>query len=224
LPNPTLASTASNDPRPPLIAVDFDGTITMEDITNIIWDAHVPFDWREVLLPASRDGTMTPLELIANGYREVRLGPDALLAEVRPRAHLRAGFDKLVVQARVHRWPLHVISHGLGFYLRDLLPPGVSFTAFEGTFDGDHWQVALPPGLVLADGQDFKLQVLADLRARHPGRRTVYVGDGRLDFPAARRSDQVFAVRDSTLATLCRGARVACTEFDRFDEIVAALG
>ena len=173
----------------------------MEDITNIIWDAHVPFDWREVLLPASRDGTMTPLALIANGYREVHLGPDALLAEVRPRAHLRAGFDKLVVQARVHRWPLHVISHGLGFYLRDLLPPG----------------------LALADGQDFKVQVLADLRARHPGRRTVYVGDGRLDFPAARRSDQVFAVRDSTLATLCRGARVACTEFDRFDEIVAAL-
>lgn len=223
MPNAAAARTASLDPRPPLLAVDFDGTITVEDITNLIWDAHVPFDWREVLMPASRAGTITPLQLIADGYREVRQGPEALLAEVRPRAHLRAGFATLVAHARAHRWPLQVVSHGLGFYLRDLLPDGVPFTAFEGTFDGDRWRVTLPPGFALADGQDFKIRVLAELRARHPGRRTVYVGDGRLDFPAARRSDQVFAVRDSTLATLCRGAGVACTEFDRFDEIVVAL-
>ena len=223
MPNPAATLPSGKDPRPPLLAVDFDGTITVEDITNIIWDAHVPFDWREVLMPASRAGTITPLELIAQGYREVRQGPEALLAEVRPRAHLRPGFDKLVAHARAHRWPLQVVSHGLGFYLRDLLPAGVPFTAFEGSFDGERWQVTLPPGFALADGQDFKIQVLGDLRARHPGRRTVYVGDGRLDFPAARRSDLVFAVRDSTLATLCRGAGVPCTEFDRFDEIVAKL-
>jgi len=213
----------NKDPRPLLVAVDFDGTITVEDITNIIWDAHVPFDWREVLLPASRAGTVTPLELIAAGYREVREGPEALLALVRPRAHLRPGFDKLVAHARARRWPLQVISHGLGFYLRDLLPAGVPFTAFEGTFDGTSWQVSLPPGFELPAGKDFKIQVMEDLRARHAGHRTIYVGDGRLDFPAARRCDQVFAVRDSTLATLCRGAGVACREFERFDEIVAAL-
>ena len=212
------------DPRPFLLAVDFDGTITVEDITNIIWDTHVPFDWRELLIPPSRDGSVTPLQMIANGYREVHAGPDELLALVRPRAHLRAGFDKLVAHARLRRWPLLVVSHGLGFYLRDLLPAGVAFTAFEGSFDGDHWDVSLPSGFVLPPGKDFKIQVLEDLRARHPGHRTVYVGDGRLDFPAARHCDLVFAVRDSTLANMCRGARVPCKEFDRFDEIVAALG
>jgi 2-hydroxy-3-keto-5-methylthiopentenyl-1-phosphate phosphatase len=218
-----LPTPGIEDPRPPLIAVDFDGTITVEDITNIIWDTHVPFDWREVLMPASRAGTVAPLELIASGYREVRDGPEALLALVRPRAHLRAGFDKLVAHARVQRWPLQVISHGLGFYLRDLLPPGVAFTAFEGTFDGQRWQVSLPPGFALPPGKDFKVQVIEQLRTRHPGHRTIYVGDGRLDFPAARQCEQIFAVRGSTLATLCRGASVPCREFDRFDEILAAL-
>jgi 2-hydroxy-3-keto-5-methylthiopentenyl-1-phosphate phosphatase len=208
---------------PPLIAVDFDGTITVEDVTNIIWDAHVPFDWRAVLMPASRAGLVTPLELIANGYREVRRGPEALLAEVLPRAHLRSGFQGLVAEARARPWPLHVISHGLSFYLRALLPVGVAFTAFEGTFDGERWQVTLPAGFLLPAGQDFKIQVLADLRARHPGHRTVYVGDGRLDFPAARQADAVFAVRGSTLARLCREAGVACTEFESFDEITDAL-
>ena len=76
---------------------------------------------------------------------------------------------------------------------------------------------------MLPPGKDFKIQVLENLRARHPGHRVVYVGDGRLDFPAARLSDRVFAVKGSTLARLCREAGVACTEFERFDEITAAL-
>ena len=217
---------------PPLIAVDFDGTITVEDITNIIWDTHVPFDWRAVLMPSSRAGTVTPLELIGNGYREVAAGPDALLAEVRPRAHLRSGFEGLVERARARGWPLQVVSHGLAFYLRALLPPGVPFTAFEGTFepapgappDARRWRVSLPPGFSLPAGRDFKVQVLDQLRARHPGHRAIYIGDGRLDFPAARQADAVFAVRDSTLARLCREASVPCTEFDSFDQVRDALG
>jgi len=210
--------------RPPLIAVDFDGTITVEDITNIIWDAHVPFDWRAVLMPGVRAGEVTPLELISNGYREVGVGPEALLDQVRPLAHLRPGFEELVARARARGWPLHVVSYGLAFYLRALLPAGVPFTAFEGTFDGQRWGVSLPAGFRLPPGRDFKVAVLEDLRVRHPGHRTVYVGDGRLDLPAARDADAVFAVRDSTLAKLCRAAGVPCTEFVRFDQIVVALG
>jgi 2-hydroxy-3-keto-5-methylthiopentenyl-1-phosphate phosphatase len=213
-----------NDARPPLIAVDFDGTITVEDITNIIWDAHIPFDWRAVLMPAVRAGEVTPLELIGNGYREVGVGPEALLDEVRPRAHLRPGFEELVARARARGWPLHVVSHGLDFYLRALLPAGVPFTAFEGIFDGQRWRVSLPAGFAPPPGRDFKVAVLEDLRARHPGHRTVYVGDGRLDLSAARDADAVFAVRDSTLARLCRAGGVPCAEFDRFDEILDVLG
>ena len=82
----------------------------------------------------------------------------------------------------------------------------------------------MPPGVALARGQDFKVRVLDDLRARHPGYPVVYAGDGRLDFPAARHADQVFAVRGSALGLLCQEARVPCVEFERFDEITAALG
>jgi 2-hydroxy-3-keto-5-methylthiopentenyl-1-phosphate phosphatase len=128
-----------------------------------------------------------------------------------------------VAHAAARGWPLHVVSHGLAFYLRAILPAGVSFTAFEGVYDGDRWSVTLPPGFSLPAGQDFKIQVLEQLRARHPGHRVVYVGDGRLDFPAARRSDAIFAVRGSTLARLCGEAGIACTEFERFDEVTAAF-
>lgn len=213
------------EPAPPpfVLVCDFDGTITVEDVTNIIWDAHVPYDWRAVLLPPSREGRTTPLEMIARGYGDVTASADTLLAEVGPRVRLRPGWERLVEICRRRGWPLEVVSHGLGFYIRALLPGGVPVTSFEGTFVGGRWQVALPDGLSLAPGEDFKSHVVGALRARHPGSPVVYVGDGRLDFPAARRSDRVFAVAGSALCTHCRAAGVPCVEFTSFDEIAGAL-
>src|SRR4051812_23551767 len=120
--------------RPAIIACDFDGTVTVEDVTDLIWDAHLPFDWEAVLMPASRAGAITPLELIARGYAYVARGPDELLEEVRPRIHLRPGFTAFAAACARRACALHVISHGLAFYIRALLPPGVPFSSFEGTF------------------------------------------------------------------------------------------
>jgi len=116
-------------------------------------------------------------------------------------------------------WPFIVLSHGLAFYIRALLPADIPVTSFIGTFAGGRWHVTLPPEVTVAPGEDFKSRVVADLRARHPGRPTVYLGDGRLDLLAAETCDQVFAVRGSRLAELCPRARL----FDTLDQVVDAL-
>jgi 2-hydroxy-3-keto-5-methylthiopentenyl-1-phosphate phosphatase len=208
---------------PYLIVSDFDGTITVDDLTNLIWDRHVPYDWRAVLTPLSREGVLTPLQMIARGYGDVAAGPEALLAEVVPAGRLRTGFAAFIEGCAARRWPFEVLSHGLTFYIRPILPPGCALTAFEGRFDGGRWRVELPPGLTVPAGRDFKAHVVAELRARHPGHTTVYVGDGRLDFPAARTCDLVFAVAGSTLARLCAEHSVTFSPFETFDEIARAL-
>lgn len=214
----------SRGPQAPFIIVsDFDGTITVDDLTNIIWDAHVPYDWRAVLTPLSREGMLTPLEMIGRGYWDVPVAPEALLEKILPRGILRAGFAAFVQTCDARRWPFEVLSHGLSFYIRPLLPAGVALTAFEGRFEEGRWSVELPPGLSVPRGKDFKSLVVELLRARHPGHATVYVGDGRLDFPAARTCDLIFAVRNSTLAKLCAEHGIPFTAFDTFDEIAAAL-
>ena len=210
-------------PAPYLIVSDFDGTITVDDLTNLIWDRHLTYDWRRVLTPLSREGVLTPMQMIGRGYRDVALGPEALLAEVLPAGRLRAGFASFVATCGAERWPFEVLSHGLTFYIRPLLPPDCPVTAFEGRFEEDRWHVELPAGMTLPAGRDFKVHVVAALRARHPGHATIYVGDGRLDFPAARTCDLIFAVRDSTLAKLCAEAGLAYTPFETFDEIALAL-
>jgi 2-hydroxy-3-keto-5-methylthiopentenyl-1-phosphate phosphatase len=198
-----------------IVVSDFDGTLTMEDVTNLFWDRHLPYDWRHDILPHAS----TPLEMMARGYADISLPPEALLAEARAAVRLRPGLPALVELCRGRGWPFSVVSHGLTFYIEALLPAGIPITAFAGTFVGGRWAVALPPELRLSPGEDFKSHVVAGLRAQHSGQETVYIGDGRLDLPAAETCDRVFAVRGSPLHQLCLKA----LPFDTLDSVVATL-
>ncbi len=202
-----------------IVVSDFDGTLTMEDVTTLFWDLHLPYDWRHEILPETYAGASTPLEMMTRGYGDLPLPPEALLAEARAAVRLRPGLPALAELCRGRRWPFSVISHGLTFYIEALLPAGIPITAFVGTFVGGRWVVTLPAGVRLSPGEDFKSHVVAGLRARHPGQETVYIGDGRLDLPAAETCDRVFAVRGSPLHQLCSRA----LPFDTFEEVVAAL-
>jgi len=202
-----------------IVVSDFDGTLTIEDVTTLFWDTHLSYDWRRELLPQTYAGAMSPLEMIARGYRDVAQPEAALLAEARAHTRLRPGLAALADLCRARGWTFVVLSHGLRFYIEALLPPGLPIVSFAGTFDGRGWAVSLPPGLVLPPGEDFKRHVVAGLRAQHPRASAVYLGDGRLDLPAAESCERVFAVRDSKLARLCPRA----TPFDTLDEVVAAL-
>ena len=202
-----------------IVVSDFDGTLTVEDVTTLFWDAHLPYDWRRELLPDTYAGRVTPLEMIARGYRDLAQPPEALLAQARAHTRLRPGLTELVALCGARGWPFVVVSHGLTFYIQDLLPPEIPIVAFIGTFEGRGWQVSLPEGMRLQPGEDFKSQVVAELRRQHPGHSTVYLGDGRLDLLAAETCDEVFAVRGTKLAELCPRAR----PFERLDEVVAAL-
>lgn len=221
-------NSADEAPQPPggppyVVACDFDGTITLQDVTNLIWDRHLAYDWRSVLLPPSVAGEITALEMIQRGYAGVQQPPEALLAELRPQVRLRDGFGEFFDSCVNRNWPFQVLSYGLRVYLRAFLPEGVPVAAFEGSYVDGHWQVDPPQGVPPQGRGDFKIALVQALRPRHPNHTLVYIGDGRLDFPAARLSDRVFAVRDSTLARMCRAAGVSCIEFSGFDEVMAAL-
>jgi len=202
-----------------IVVSDFDGTLTIDDVTTLFWDRHLGYDWRQLLLPETYAGQKTPLEMIAHGYGDIAVPPDALLAEARAHTRMRPGLSALTALCRARGWPFLVVSHGLGFYIQELLPPGIPFVAFAGAFDGRRWQVTLPAGIALLPGEDFKSHVVADLCRQNPGRPTVYLGDGRLDLLAAETCDEIFAVRGSKLAELSPRAR----PFDELDEVVAAL-
>ena len=161
--------------------------------------------------------------MIARGYADVHVPPSRLLPEIRARIRLRPGVEALATFCRGRGWPFAVASHGLSFYVEALLPSWIPVSSFVGNFRDGKWEVSLPPGMVLAHGEDFKSRVIADLLDRHPGHETAYLGDGRLDLTAAQNCDRVFAVRGSRLARLLHQAGRPVFEFTRLDEVATEL-
>jgi 2-hydroxy-3-keto-5-methylthiopentenyl-1-phosphate phosphatase len=207
-----------------IIVSDFDGTLTIDDVTTYVWDKYLEYDWRAQLLPPTYEGRLTPFEMIAKGYADIRVPPKELLAEIRQNIRGRPGVEALATFCRGRGWHFAVVSHGLAFYIEALLPSWIPFTSFVGTFNEWSWRVTMPSTMaVLPPGEDFKSRVVADLRARHPGRQVVYIGDGRLDLPAALTSDRIFAVAGSTLADHARAAGRTVEEFESLDEVAASL-
>ena len=206
-----------------IVVADFDGTLTIEDVTTLVWDTYLGYDWRTTLLPPTYEGRWSPLEMIARGYAGITVPPERLIPEIRSRVRLRPGVEALATFCRGRRWPFMVASHGLSFYLEALLPSWIPCTSFVGTYAGGHWEVGLPPGMTLRPGEDFKIRVVADLKARHPGHPTAFIGDGRLDLPAAEVCDRAFAVRGSRLGRLLQQAGRPVVEFSSLDEVAAAL-
>ena len=161
--------------------------------------------------------------MIAHGYADIRVPPKELLAEIRDNIRMRPGVEALATFCRGRGWHFAVVSHGLSFYIEALLPSWIPFTSFVGTFNEWSWRVALPTTMALSPGEDFKSRVVADLRARHPGHQVAYIGDGRLDLPAALTCDRIFAVAGSSLADLARVAGRTVEEFEQLDEVAASL-
>jgi 2-hydroxy-3-keto-5-methylthiopentenyl-1-phosphate phosphatase len=205
-----------------LVLCDFDGTATTADVTNVLWDRYGMPDWRRRLLPAYRAGLATTLELMDEGWRVITRPEAELIGAARSEIALRDGFLGLADLCDRLGWRLHVVSCGLDWYLKAFLPPTVAFTSYTAVLE-DGWRVRLPPGCVLPTGRDFKIHVMEELRGLRGPEPTVFIGDGRNDFPVARECDRVFAVRGSTLARLCRGGGIDVVEFESFATVSEAL-
>jgi len=203
-----------------LVICDFDGTVTTTDVTNVLWDRYGIEGWRRKLLRGYRSGETSHLELMNIGWRELDQSEHELLEYARPLVGLREGFAEFLDFCRSRGWPFRVISGGIDWYIRAFLPASVEFVSYTAVLDKT-WRVSLPDGFSLAEGVDFKVQALRNLRAQFPGFETMFIGDGRNDLPVAREADRVFAVRGSTLARLCAEHGVAHDTFESFSEIAS---
>lgn len=207
---------------PMLILCDFDGTITLEDVTNCIWDHYHGPEWREWLLPDYRAGKTTTLQVMAAGFKPIRAPLAEMLTIAEQHKTLRAGFHEFAAECRSKNWPLYIVSCGLNVYIREFLPTGIPIISYEAELQ-DGWDVRLPADVTLAPGGDFKIHALDRLRKLHPKLPTVFIGDGRNDFPVSQHCDRVFAKSGSTLERLGREESRGFHSFDTFDEIKSEL-
>jgi 2-hydroxy-3-keto-5-methylthiopentenyl-1-phosphate phosphatase len=201
-----------------LWAVDFDGTVTMQDTLELLCrrysgPAHAA---AEAALSA---GQITLEECISREFAPVRGEHDALVAEAVQEACVRPGFAEFVraAQARGHR--VVVISSGFASIIRPVLERAglgdLELVANDVRFTPQGSSVSFAEGAVCEHcGERCKRPRVAALNGCGP---VAYVGDGWSDRCAALAADRRFA-RDS-LASFLDGQGIDYVQFEDFDRI-----
>ena len=210
---------------PLLLAVDFDGTITLRDTLRVIVDAHGhPGAWDD-LEPQLRSGHITVEQAMERQFSTMTASHDEVAACVRSGAGVREGFTDLVAYATDNGHRLVVMSAGfrsvIDLVLGDLGLSHLEVVANDAVFSDD--------GCRLVWGADRgEVCPLCDrrckrhaIRARHQGETIVYVGDGISDRCVSQMADVVFARVD--LAEHLAGRGVAFTPYDDFHDVITGL-
>jgi 2-hydroxy-3-keto-5-methylthiopentenyl-1-phosphate phosphatase len=204
------------------LVVDFDGTITEEDLLDTI---------------ASRFGDPTVYQEVEDGLHEGRLPlRDVITREFRPvkrplgevvdweleNVRIRPGFRELVELAGEHGWRFVVVSSGFHELIEPILErEGVDVELHANRVDPrpDGWRVEWSYGDDCGTcGESCKRAVAEELAGEG---ELVYVGDGYSDRCAAELADRVFATRG--LARYLEERGVAFEPFQDFFDVARGL-
>jgi len=208
---------------PPIaILVDYDGTVSLTDVTDQVMAAHVPGVWEEVTARYDA-GLIGSRRLMAWEMSLVDADPAALLATAAEQPH-DPGFVPFVRRAQSAGIPVEVVSDGFGFFIEPALArlgvPELPVVTARTEFVGRRATLTFPNGhpACLVCGTCKRERVLA---WRATGRRVVFIGDGESDRYAAGYSDIVFAKR--SLERICLEAGWPYRRWTAFSEIEAWL-
>jgi 2-hydroxy-3-keto-5-methylthiopentenyl-1-phosphate phosphatase len=178
--------------KPWAAVLDFDGTVTLEDVADSLLLRFGALGEREIE-DSYRPGVLTE-EWVARAFSRVRSPWPDLRRFVLESARMRPGFPAFVDACRRRGVIVEIVSGGLDFYLDLLLekwglPDLPRYCArTRRTRGGLSVRYPFLQGETL---EAFKLRRV--LAARSQGRRVLFAGDGTSDLSAARSADAVFA-------------------------------
>ncbi|HLM32752.1 MAG TPA: MtnX-like HAD-IB family phosphatase [Gaiellaceae bacterium] len=205
------------------LVVDFDGTITEQDVLDEIartfGDDEV---YREVDEALDRNG-ITLHEVLRREFEPVRAPLGEVVEWIHANASIRPGFGELVELARERGWRLVVVSSGF----RQLIEPVLERAGIEGLELVSNEVDPDPEGWRITFFDESRCEICGEackrmtVRSVVDGGEVVYVGDGYSDRCAAEDADLVFARRGLAAYLTERG--VPFEPFDDFFQIAEKL-
>ena len=204
------------------LVVDFDGTVTREDLLDTIASRFGdPAVYREV--DEGLDGGRLPLrEVITREFRPVRRALDDVVRWELEHVRIRPGFSELVALARERGWRFVIVSSGFHELIEPILARervDVELHANRVDPRPDGWRVLWNYDDDCGScGESCKRAVAQAVAGEG---ELVYVGDGYSDRCAAELADRVFACRG--LARYLDERNVPYERFDDFFDVARAL-
>jgi 2-hydroxy-3-keto-5-methylthiopentenyl-1-phosphate phosphatase len=208
-----------------IIQCDFDGTVTIGDVSFMLLDAFTSGDWRYWDKKYAA-GELSVGRFNAEVFSMVTADRQTMLDYIKGKVVIRSGFHEFVTLCHQRDFQLIIVSNGLEFYIKQILEdigiPDLEVHAADTHFCSDGLRVEYrgPDGTV-ADSSPKDAYVRSFLA---DGYRLIYIGDGRSDFLPAQRCDMIFAATDEgSLLNICQRENVACHPYTSFHDIIAIL-
>lgn len=206
------------------VQLDFDGTVTMEDIGFILLDTFAGNAWYKYLYEYN-SGRM-PLASFSKKVFGMLTADEKTLTDfvlTSDLVRIRPGFSEFIDYCKNNGIKVIIVSHGLTFYIKAALErlgiDDLDIHAAENVFSPDGMKVKYvgPDGHELEAG--FK-EAYTDMLCKK-GYRVIYIGDGNSDIYPSRKANQVCAT--SNLLKRCREENLKCFPFSDFYDVVNAL-
>jgi len=207
---------------PIMIQSDFDGTLTIGDVSFKILDEFTGLSWR-TLLGDYLQGKISVNRFNSTVFGMVKADRDTLERFVREKAVIRPGFLELLDICRERNFRFVIVSNGVMFYIETILKMlgvhDIEVAAAKAIFrpEGMESWYEDPDGKRIEDG--FKESYAR--RFLQQGYRVVYLGNGDSDFAAAKMCNHIFSIDSLTMC--CLEAGVAHTPFSDLNDIVRDL-
>jgi 2,3-diketo-5-methylthio-1-phosphopentane phosphatase len=204
--------------------IDFDGTISVSDVLDeLIAEYASDSSWQD-LERQWQSGKIGSRECLLREFALLRVS--ALdLDRFLDRIELDPGIEGLLRLLERHGVPFAILSDGVDLFIRKLLSrldlPDVVVRANTITHEGQRVSLVCPHGSGRCETGAAHCKCATAERLAAPGRRTIYIGDGRSDLCPAQKSDAVFA--KNALAAALTKAGTPFIPFGTLDEVTTIL-
>lgn len=205
--------------RPLKIFCDFDGTISLNDDCDRLVDHCMGREARQAIDNRILFGQISLREGMAAQFAGITLTWAEACRFIDPRQGLDPGFPVFVRRVEQAGVPPCILSSGIKplikRYLAAVQLDHLEVRANRIEIQDRRWRVIFRDNTPL--GHD-KAAALREAQAL--GYRTVFIGDGISDIPAARAADSLFARQDKPLAAYCDQQGIAYVPFLSFLDIL----
>ncbi|MCG3177208.1 MAG: 2-hydroxy-3-keto-5-methylthiopentenyl-1-phosphate phosphatase [Candidatus Omnitrophica bacterium] len=213
-----------SSPKPVRFFVDFDGTITENDVVDLILERYAEPEWR-LIEKKWQDGRIGSRECLSSQVALVSAGQkdlDRLLGEVK----IDPYFTEFVQLARQMRLPVTIVSDGFDWVIDNTLQRKLGHLpqllrdlpvhSNKLTFTPEGPRLSFPEEPCEHGCATCKVRVIERLRGA--GDYTVFIGDGLSDRYAAEASDLTFA--KSKLLLHCRQKNLRYRPYFGFEDVL----
>ena len=208
--------------KPVIVQCDFDGTITIGDVSFQILDEYTGTGWRKEF-DDYMQGKITVNYFNTRAFSRVKASRAELDCFVRKNAVVRPGLMSLLNTCNNKGYRFAIVSNGMAFYIEAILQmlglKDIEIIAGQAEFipQGMKAWYPGPDGNPIESG--FKEAWTAHFI--NQGYGVIYIGNGISDFAPARQCSHIFAIEN--LIKECNNARVGHTPFNDLDDIARAI-